>query len=316
MLTKLINKFQQADGRSEFVIAVVVDIRDFSGFSKNHEAPDIAMFIKKFYAAMLKDYFTEATYAKPTGDGLLMLFTYSEKNLSTVSEHVISNCLKAVNDFPQMLASDPMLNYSIPNRIGFGIARGTAFCLYAGKEIIDYSGQVLNLASRLNDFARPKGVVIDGAYMIGVIPEEFRSLFTKDENVFIRGIAETTSTSIYHSKDVSVSESTRTPISLDVWEKTEKVLKFSDIKLLSGNYFISLPKTPVSKEKISARAIWPNKKILGHVKYYSIDVSSYTNDANGPKVNVSLEKLKDHLKNQKITNNVDITLEVQFVAKT
>ena len=76
-----------------------------------------------------------------------------------------------MDDFPTMFTDDPMINFATPTNLGFGIARGTACCLFSGKRILDYSGQLLNLAARLNDLARPKGLVIDGAYQKDGPPE-------------------------------------------------------------------------------------------------------------------------------------------------
>jgi len=49
-----------AQGRSEFVLVVVADIRGFSDFSTRNESPNIAMFIKRFYLQMLEKYFASA----------------------------------------------------------------------------------------------------------------------------------------------------------------------------------------------------------------------------------------------------------------
>lgn len=316
MLTKLINKFEQADGRSEFVIAVVADIRNFSAFSKAHEAPDTAMFIKKFYAILLKNYFTDAVYAKPTGDGLLMIFKYSEKSLKQVSEHVIANCLKAVADFPSMLSNDQMLNYEIPNRVGFGVARGTATCLYAGKEIIDYSGQVLNLASRLNDMARPKGVVIDGAFMAGTIPEKLLPQFKKTENIFIRGIHEAIPTSIFSSADVAISDSATHPIVLENWEKIEKTMSYSAFKkLTSDTLSYKLPKESLSPNKIKATLTWPLKGLKNHISTIDLATHEYMNDANGPNVRLSVSEMVKILTPKKLSGTASIKFIIQFVPK-
>jgi hypothetical protein len=48
MLKQLCKKLEHAEGRSEFVISVICDIRGFSNFSTCHESPDTAMFIKRF----------------------------------------------------------------------------------------------------------------------------------------------------------------------------------------------------------------------------------------------------------------------------
>jgi len=42
-----------------------------------------------------------------------------------------------------MFADIPILNYTPPEAIGFGIARGSASYLLVGDEVIDYSGKLL-----------------------------------------------------------------------------------------------------------------------------------------------------------------------------
>jgi hypothetical protein len=49
MKRKFADALVDAQGRSEFVIVVVADIRGFSRFSTVNESPNIAMFIKRFY---------------------------------------------------------------------------------------------------------------------------------------------------------------------------------------------------------------------------------------------------------------------------
>ena len=100
-----------AQGRSEFVIVVVADIRGFSAFSTINESPNIAMFIKRFYLQLINKYFAAANFVKPTGDGLLMTFPYSETSLFEVSETVISSCISCLNDFPTICNNDPMINF-------------------------------------------------------------------------------------------------------------------------------------------------------------------------------------------------------------
>src|SRR5882724_5082780 len=171
MNQRFVDALVNAQGRSEFVIVVVADIRGFSAFSTVNESPNIAMFIKRFYLQLINKYFMTANFVKATGDGLLMTFPYSETDLPEVSETVITSCLSCLKDFPNICSNDPMINFTIPQEIGFGIARGTACCLYSGDEILDYSGHLLNLASRLNDLARPNGIVIDGAFLQSMIPK-------------------------------------------------------------------------------------------------------------------------------------------------
>jgi class 3 adenylate cyclase len=189
MLTQLRKNLEHAEGRSEFVISVICDIRGFSSFSARHESPDTAMFIKRFYLKLLNEYFTGAAFAKPTGDGLLLVFRYSEHDLNQVSESVLTTCFKVIDEFPTMFKDDPMINFPTPSSVGFGISRGPSCCLFSRNTILDYSGQLLNLAARLNDLARPKGIVIAGSYLQNVIPAALRNRF-KSGQVYIRDIAE------------------------------------------------------------------------------------------------------------------------------
>ena len=69
----------ESQGRSEFVIVVVTDVRGFSAFSKRHESTDIAMFIKRFYMRLIDDYFSKASFFKTKGDGLLLASPIQKK---------------------------------------------------------------------------------------------------------------------------------------------------------------------------------------------------------------------------------------------
>ncbi len=255
MLNELINKFKNANGRSEFVIAVVCDIRGFSSFSKNHEAPDIAMFSKRFFVKLLEEYFVDTDFAKPTGDGMLLLFKYSEDNLHEVSDSVLRKCRDVVHDFPTMMANDSMINYRVPDAIGFGIARGTAFCLYSDDEVVDYSGQTLNLASRLNEFARPQGIVIDGSYMMSVIPEEMRGIFSTDM-LFVRDISEELPREVFLSSDVVIPTEAKTPAKKPVLRSIDHDVTVGFVKKMPDNLTIKMPEEPLSSIPCTARVEW------------------------------------------------------------
>jgi len=188
-ISEFCNKLEKAEAHSEFVIAAFCDIRNFSDFSKNVESADTSTFLKHFYVKLLRDYFQNAVFAKPTGDGLLIIFRHNEENLNQISELVLTSCFKAIKDFPTMFKSLPIINYAPPKAIGFGVARGSASYLIFQDEILDYSGKVLNLAARLNELAKPSGVVIDGNFQENAIPKKLRKRFQK-KSVYLRGIAE------------------------------------------------------------------------------------------------------------------------------
>ena len=86
-----------------------------------------------------------------------------------------------------------MINYEVPKDVGIGLAQGAASRLAAldesGQDLtLDYSGRVLNLASRLMELARPRGVVIDSGFGAGLLPETITDRL--DEKVgYIRGVS-------------------------------------------------------------------------------------------------------------------------------
>ncbi len=316
MLEEMIRKFRDAEGRSEFVIAVVCDIRNFAGFSVGRQAPEIAMFIRKFYEKLLSVYFSNAVFAKPTGDGLLMAFRYKydQEDLLNVAESVLQQCQKAINDYPTMFTDDLMINYPLPERIGFGVARGTAFCLFAGEEVIDYSGQILNLASRLNDLAKPGGIVIDGDFLLDVIPKELHADYHSEE-VYIRSIAEDAPQKIYCSRDVVITEIAKTPIHSHMWEKAERIVPYGQLKKVSGIYSIQMPAEPVSKDKCKIKMYWMSIVNPGNMTSIEVIDFSLIRDAEGNRITFDLASERERFSDEELKSDSEITISVQFVAK-
>lgn len=308
-------KLEIAEGRSEFVIVSVCDIREFSQFSVLHESPDIAMFIKRFYLKLINEYFTEAIFAKPTGDGLLLIFRYTEKDLLEVSDYVINTSFKVVEEFPIMFKDDPMINFKTPDKVGFGISRGTACCLFSARTTLDYSGQILNLAARLNDFARPKGVIIDGNFLIDVVPKPFQKRFKSDE-VYIRGIAEDTPRTIYYSSpEINIPFFAKQSLSERKWESKTVELTVSQLSKMDFNYRIDIEKEPVSSENIKVEFLWPNKKIK-HFQM-SLDYSNFEfyKDALGNHIRIMLDEAKNIVKSENLTVRNKVLFRIQYVAK-
>lgn len=316
MLEDMIRKFRDAEGRSEFVIAVVCDIRNFSGFSVGRQAPEIAMFIRKFYEKLLSVYFTDAVFAKPTGDGLLMAFRYKydQADLLSVAESVLQQCQKAINDYPTMFTDDLMINYPLPERIGFGVARGTAFCLYAGEEVIDYSGQILNLASRLNDLAKPGGIVVDGAFLLDVIPRALQGDFHM-EQVYIRNIAEDSPHTVFCSKDVVIPESAKTPINSHTWEKAERIVPYGQIKKVASIYSIQMPVEPAAKDKCKIKMSWKSIVNPGHLTSIEVTDFSLIKDAEGNRITFDLASERERLADEELKSDSEVTICVHYVAK-
>ncbi|HEX5604246.1 MAG TPA: hypothetical protein VFX63_16920 [Pyrinomonadaceae bacterium] len=311
MKRKFADALVDAQGRSEFVIVVVADIRGFSRFSTVNESPNIAMFIKRFYLQLINQYFKIANFVKPTGDGLLMTFRYDEANLLKISETVINACLTCLDEFPTICKNDPMINFDTPQAIGFGIARGTACCLYSGDEILDYSGHLLNLASRLNDIARPSGIVIDGGFLESVIPETSRSLF-KEQRVFVRSIAEETSISVYYlDKYVQISAEALSPLVTDNWRTKERKFTFKQFAKLGTWFQIELPQPAKATDKIIVTIVVPKPGIKGLRSVTNFRDFTYS-DGPTPIVRLNIDKARQLISN----NSRPVTFKINFVPKS
>ncbi len=314
MLKILKKSLQRAEGRSEFIIAVVCDIRGFSEFSTIHESPDIAMFIKRFYLKLLDDYFNTAAFAKTTGDGLLMAFRYSETSLGDVVELILKSCFKVLTDFPRMFKLDPMINFPTPVNLGFGIARGTACCLFSGKQVLDYSGQLLNLAARLNDLARPRGIIIDGAFQEKVIPEALRTNFVQGR-AYIRSVAEETPKEILCSKDVVLPAYSQAPLTTYEWISDRHELSVEALSQLTGSWLMNLRREPLTNEKTKLQIWYPNPKVKGYLTWYEIRPYDIYKDARGHHVKFEISRAQSIIQSDSLSKDTKVTFEFQYVPR-
>ncbi|HWP54637.1 MAG TPA: hypothetical protein VN476_10925, partial [Pyrinomonadaceae bacterium] len=272
------------------------------------------MFIKRFYLKLINDYFKEANFVKPTGDGLLMTFRYSEKSLFKVSKKVIEACFTCLNDFPTLCKEDPMINFLVPKAIGFGVARGTACCLFSGEQILDYSGHLLNLASRLNDLARPSGIVLDGNYLSSVIPEPQRHLF-REQTVYVRSIAEEKPIKIYYlDKYVQVSELSLSPLAGEIWKTV--IQTFTKTQFFKFTLWEeALPTSAKAKEKIKITASVPKKGLKGLVSIVDITDFCYLEDRSNPSIEINLEEAQKDDDILAAARNAEINLRIEYVPK-
>jgi class 3 adenylate cyclase len=228
-LVQATEKLAKAKGRSEHVMSIFMDIRGFSAFSKVNESPNIAIYVKKLFLKVLSQYFPEATYAKPTGDGLLIIYRYDEESLPKVADKVISGALSCVREFSTLCANEPMLNFPLPDKVGFGISRGLACCLYQDKTIIDYSGHMLNLAARLNGVARPSGVVVDASFASCALSDVLSGEFELD-SVYLKGVADESPVEILKQKGVVIiPESIRRPVNVPAWKREELAFPVKEV---------------------------------------------------------------------------------------
>ncbi len=110
-MTNLRKLLEKAKGRSENVIVVFVDVRGFSQFSssKGRQATDVAMLIKRLYIKLMDEYFPFAHFTKPTGDGLMFVFEYTDENVVQTAEQVMRAVFKSLDDYPMKFFQDDLM---------------------------------------------------------------------------------------------------------------------------------------------------------------------------------------------------------------
>ncbi len=308
-----------ATGVSQPVIVVIIDIRGFSAFSQTRESFDVAMFIKRVYMRLIDSYFSPfASFYKSTGDGLLLTIPWEEKNLEEVSRKVIESCIKSHSEFGNICSDDPMINFKIPQKIGIGVARGTVCCLISGEMTVDYSGRLLNLTSRLNDLARPSGIIIDGAFNITLLSDEQRSMFEEDK-VYLKGIAEAEPVRVYFTPEFAViPKYNKQPIASERWRERVDSKPFRDIlKLRVFQY--PLESEPLSADDIKVvithAKIMNGEVIPGYVTVFNFYEFEYELDRGKPVVVVDFPKLCKRLKRKQMKEDMDITISIAYVEK-
>ncbi|MCH7483985.1 MAG: adenylate/guanylate cyclase domain-containing protein [Chloroflexi bacterium] len=310
---RLRSLLDDATGKSEFVIVVVADIRGFSEFSKSHESPDVAMYIKRVYIRLIDKYFPFGNFFKATGDGLLVTIPFDEKTLQEMARKTVESALACHKEFSQICKGDPMVNVETPDRIGIGIARGTACCIVSGDEIVDYSGHLLNLASRLMDIARPSGIVIDGAFGVELLKPTTAKRFLQHD-VYVRSVAEELAIRVYTSQDVEIEPRFQHPLTVLNWEELKVTKPLSVWKKSPEYYSHVLPSRPSEPGRIQIQ--FEQSHGTGEdtwILEYESDDFFYKEVGNESIVQVSLVPIRDRLAEMKIPAKTPVTLSINYV---
>jgi len=309
----------EATGISQFVIVVFIDIREFSPFSQRCESPDTAMFIKRVYMKMIDSYFSFASFYKSTGDGLLFTIPFTESNLKEMSQKTVASCIACHSEFSNICNNDPMIYFKVPDKIGVGIARGTACCLISGDTVIDYSGRLLNLVSRLTGLARPSGIVIDGKFGINLLSDEQQSYF-QEENVYLDGIAEDEPIPIYFTKEFTIIPlRNKQPISVKRWRTLTDVKPYRDLlKFTQFRYHLESEATSGEDVKVTVSHF---RVIRGRVdRSYVMIIDDFTDftyklEGGRPVVWFNFKKLCERLERDQAKKTMNITIEIAYVEK-
>lgn len=310
---------EKATGSSEHVVVVNVDIRGFSSFCKLVDSSDAAMFIKRIYMKLIDEYFSDVSFFKPTGDGLLIIIPYTEENLDKVVINTIKTCLQVLVDFGSFCVNDPMINFEVPGRVGIGLSRGSACCLLSGDKTLDYSGRVLNLASRLMDLARPSGIVFDANFGIELLPDKLIKLFAK-ESVYIKGIAEREPIDIYYTiAHTRISSLNKQPIEEIKWEIKKDRRTLGEIKDYTPRFRYDLPSKPVDpdqiKVKITHSLVVKGKKREGRQVTFYFSNFEYFLEAGKPVVRLESDALAKRLEKNEVKDTWDVDIEIMYPEK-
>lgn len=305
---------ESAEGVSEFIIAVNVDIRGFSEFSRQVESPDAAMYVKRVYIRLVDDYLTGASFYKPTGDGLLLTFPYNENNLKDVVRSTISKSWKVINNFGKICKNDPMINFPVPQHVGIGIARGTACRIVGGRKILDYSGHVLNLASRLMDIARPSGIVFSDSFGGDLLDATEIKKF-RTGKVYLKGIAEDKPIPIYYSKGITkISPIHKAPLNKIKWKAITIERKLSAFAKL-GNFYHTLSERPTDPDEILVEARFPKLSKGRRIpEVHAIFTPEFEYETKGDeyKVLVNMEGIADHAREAGVKDVWTIKLLIKY----
>jgi len=256
MHRELKDLLHDATGVSGFVVSLFLDVRGFSSFARMAESSEAAVFLRRAYITILDDYFPDADFFKPTGDGLLIVLPYDGPTVAEVVNNAVQKSMDLVANFSSICDDDPMINFATPGALGVGLARGAATCLYSGEKTLDYSGRPLNLAARLMDLARPAGVVFDDSLGPDLLKEELREHFSQ-QDVYIKGLAEEEPMCIWYSDDLTViAPANKQPIATSNWNLQNEELTLREAEVRTS-YLWRLEHTPRDRESLIVAASHP-----------------------------------------------------------
>lgn len=306
-----------ATGRSEFVIALNLDIRGFSDWSLKVDSAQTALYLKKLYAKLIDSYFATASFIKPTGDGLLVVEAIEEDGLLDALQRTVRDSKEIVEKFGEFCADEPMINFVVPDKVGIGLARGSASRLASGDRTLDYSGNVLNLASRLMDLARPEGIVVDEGFGLSLLGGEVVDEFDQQE-VYLKGVAPNRPLRIYcFPSSVQIPAIHRKPLEEEQWKHKELRTSRRELEQSSVRFYLfdldesPLPSTKVTAEVSHASVTAGGRKAKGRVRRFPIDVE-LNEIAGKPTAQIDQFALATLLKKTHVGPTWDVTVKLYY----
>jgi len=148
------------------VIVMFIDLRDSTEWSKKlADGSYVVKFMNKFTDWVLSRA-SQAPHGWPTvkhiGDGLMLVWEVPQPSLMlTLANAVVGLGYSLSSGYESWVKSTRDFYREVPRAIGVGVAFGSAQRLTSENGSYDYSGVPVNLASKLQNLARPhSGVVI------------------------------------------------------------------------------------------------------------------------------------------------------------
>lgn len=305
-----------AKGVSEFVIALNIDIRGFSEWSLEVDSAQTALFIKKIYAKIIDEYFGDAAFVKPTGDGLLVVLGFDEGDVAEAVTTTVENSIAIVKGFGALCVDEPAINYGVPSDVGIGISRGAASRLAAEDVTLDYSGRVLNLASRLMDLARPKGVVFDDHLGFKLLPKNLRSKFRRHD-VYLKGVSARSPLRIHcWPKAIEPPRANLFPVGDPQWEHLEEIETCSGLEGQQGSYIMDLANHPPDPSTLTCEIkhdqVTPSGKRSKIYETSSLFPVEYVDRAGIPQAHIDQALLATFLKKSGVGARWPVVIRVSY----
>jgi hypothetical protein len=183
---------------------------------------------------------------------------------------------------------------------------------------LDYTGRVLNLASRLMDIARPYGIVVDDAYGFDLLDVKLGDNFTRDA-VYLKGVSPHIAVPVrYWPDEVVIPESNRHPLDEPQVQYTSTEMTLAELKNASGRILLDLPTRPPDPGALEGRAshakVLPGRRKSDRATiFHNLDVG-YQEKEGCFEAIIDVPALVKILNEAGIRSNWPVTIKVSFRA--
>jgi hypothetical protein len=172
------------------------------------------------------------------------------------------------------------------------------------------------LASRLNDLARPSGIVIDGNFQRRILPADVREKFS-EAAVYVRGIADEAPIPIlYLTERVTLSPAALTPLATEQWETTTRQFTYRKLLKMATHYRITLPKRLKDAKKLRVTMTSPKRGMKGVLDIHDLTQHAVYNDAGAePELTLPFAEARKRLAASHTSQSATVTFRIEFVAR-